>query len=174
MKLLRLPIYAALALALVPGPALAERDGREDMTVLGYVEDVHVGKLGLEMKGKLDTGADSSSVYGRDVKVYKKSGKDDWVTFRLRGKNGRTVRYDQDVRRFALIKLKTGGTIRRPVIHLPICVGGVRGLAEVNLADREDFEYDILIGREFLASRVLVDSASTFIADDECNVPERD
>ncbi len=40
------------------------------------------------MKGKLDTGADSSSVYGRDVKVYKKSGKDDWVTFRLRGKGG--------------------------------------------------------------------------------------
>ena len=34
--------------------------------------------------------------------------------------------------------------------------------------------YDILIGREFLASRVLVDSASTFIADDECNVSERD
>jgi hypothetical protein len=60
------------------------------------------------------------------------------------------------------------------VIHLPSCVGGVRGLAEVNLADREDFEYDILIGREFLASRILVDSASTFIADDECNVTERD
>ena len=50
--------------------------------------------------------------------------------------------------------------------------GGVG--AGVNLADREDFEYDILIGREFLASRVLVDSASTFIADDECNVSERD
>lgn len=174
VKLWTLPIISALALFLSAAPALAEREGRDDMTVLGYVEDVHVGKLGLEMKGKLDTGADSSSVYARDVKVYKKSGKDDWVTFRLRGKNGRTVRYDQDVRRFALIKLKTGGTIRRPVIHLPICVGGVRGLAEVNLADREDFEYDILIGREFLASRVLVDSASTFIADDECNVSERD
>ena len=77
MKLLRLPICAALVMALVPAPAMAEREGRDDMTVLGYVEDVHVGKLGLEMKGKLDTGADSSSVYGRDVKVYKKSGKDD-------------------------------------------------------------------------------------------------
>lgn len=170
----RLPLFAALAFSLIAGPAGAEREGRDDMAILGYVEDVHVGKLGLEMKGKLDTGADSSSIYARDVKVYKKSGKDDWVTFRLRGKNGRTVRYDQDVRRFALIKLKTGGTIRRPVIHLPVCVGGVRGLAEVNLADREDFEYDILIGREFLASRILVDSASTFIANDECDSPERD
>ena len=174
MKSWRHPVLAAIMFSLAVTPAAAEREGRDDMTVLGYVEDVHVGKLGLEMKGKLDTGADSSSIYARDVKVYKKSGKDDWVTFRLRGKNGRTVRYDQDVRRFALIKLKTGGTIRRPVIHLPICVGGVRGLAEVNLADREDFEYDILIGREFLASRILVDSASTFIADDECSVSERD
>ena len=135
---------------------------------MGYVENVFVGKLGLEMKAKLDTGADSSSVYARDVHIYRKGGKDDWVRFRLIGKNGRTVRYDQNVRRFALIKKKTGGTIRRPVIHLPICVGGVEGLAEVNLADREEFEYDFLIGREFLASRILVDSASTFIGANGC------
>ncbi|CUS57398.1 FIG008443: hypothetical protein [hydrothermal vent metagenome] len=135
---------------------------------MGYVENVYVGKLGLEMKGKLDTGADSSSVFARDVHIYNKSGKDDWVRFRLVGKNGRTVRYDQNVRRFALIKLKTGGTIRRPVIHLPLCIGGVSGLAEVNLADREDFEYDFLVGREFMASRVLVDSSSTFIAEGSC------
>ncbi len=168
-------LIAGSVLACAAFPAAADKDRRgDDVVVLGYVEDIHVGKLGLEMKAKLDTGADSSSVYARDVHVYKKSGKDDWVSFRLRGKSGRTVRYDQDVRRFALIKLKTGGSIRRPVIHLPVCVGGVRGLAEVNLADREDFEYDFLIGREFLASRILVDAASTFIADDECEVPQRD
>ena len=51
---------------------------------------------------------------------------------------------------------------------LPLCIGGVSGLAEVNLADREDFEYDFLVGREFMASRVLVDSSSTFIAEGSC------
>jgi hypothetical protein len=45
----RLPLFAALAFSLIVPPAGAEREGRDDMTVLGYVEDVHVGKLGLEM-----------------------------------------------------------------------------------------------------------------------------
>ena len=73
--------------------------------------------------------------------------------------------------RFANIKTKTGGTIRRPVIHLPLCVGGRWGRAELNLADRGDFEYDILIGREFLANRVLVDSGRTFMAEEGCEPP---
>jgi len=175
VRLLRHATAAALAAALVAVPTHADNGGRfDDLAVMGYVENVYVGKLGLEMKGKLDTGADSSSVFARDVHIYKKSGKDDWVRFRLIGKNGRTVRFDQNVRRFALIKTKTGGTIRRPVIHLPLCIGGVRGLAEVNLADREDFEYDFLVGREFMASRILVDSSSTFVADDRCEKDDRE
>lgn len=169
-------VMAAAAILIVPATAaLADSSDRtSEAHTMGYVENVYVGKLGLEMKGKLDTGADSSSVFARDVHIYKKSGKDDWVRFRLVGKNGRTVRYDQNVRRFALIKLKKGGTIRRPVIHLPLCIGGVSGLAEVNLADREEFEYDFLVGREFMASRILVDSASTFIAENSCETDDRE
>ena len=169
-------IVAAMALLSLPAMSASadSSDRTDDPVTMGYVENVYVGKLGLEMKGKLDTGADSSSVFARDVHIYNKAGKDDWVRFRLVGKNGRTVRYDQNVRRFALIKLKTGGTIRRPVIHLPLCIGGVSGLAEVNLADREDFEYDFLVGREFMASRVLVDSSSTFIAEGSCENDDRE
>ena len=90
------------------------------------------------------------------------------MRFRLIGKDGRAIRYDQNVIRFAQIKTKTGGLIRRPVIHLPLCVGGRWGRAEINLADRGDFEYEILIGREFLANRVLVDSSRTFMSSEEC------
>lgn len=175
VKYFKYVVAAMAVLSLPANSALADSDDRtDDPVTMGYVENVYVGKLGLEMKGKLDTGADSSSVFARDVHIYNKSGKDDWVRFRLVGKNGRTVRYDQNVRRFALIKLKKGGTIRRPVIHLPLCIGGVSGLAEVNLADREEFEYDFLVGREFMASRVFVDSASTFIAPGSCETEDRE
>ncbi|MEL6359719.1 MAG: RimK/LysX family protein [Pseudomonadota bacterium] len=142
--------------------------GRGEMIELGYLENVRLGKLGLSMKGKLDTGADTSSVYARDIKVYKKGDKDTWVEFRLIGKDGRSIRYDQNVIRFARIKTKTGGAIKRPVIHLPLCVGGKRGLAELNLADRSDFEFDILIGREFLAHRIIVDSSQTYASSSGC------
>ena len=144
----------------------------EESVVLGYLETVSVGKLGLQMKAKLDTGADTSSVHARNVEIYKRGKRDNWVKFRLVGKDGRSIRYDQNVIRFAQIKTKTGGTIRRPVINLPLCVGGRQGVAEVNLADREPFEYDILIGREFLSDRVLVDSGKTFIAATSCETPD--
>ncbi|MEM9937693.1 MAG: RimK/LysX family protein [Pseudomonadota bacterium] len=153
----------------LPAHADAEDVRGKDQVVLGYIEDAYVGKLGLSMKAKLDTGADTSSLYARDVELYKKSGKDTWVQFRVVGKNGRSIRYDQNVISFVAIKLKTGGTQRRPVIHLPLCVGGASGLAEFTLADREQFDYQVLIGREFLASRIVVDSGQTFAASETCD-----
>jgi len=142
--------------------------------VLGYQEDVSVGTRGLDMKAKLDTGADTSSVHARNIRLYKRGKNDNWVKFRLIGDNGRSIRYDQNVIRFVHIKSKKGGTIRRPVIRLPLCVGGVRGLAEVNLADRADFDFEVLIGREFLADRILVDSGKAFVADKTCEIVDDD
>ena len=134
----------------------------------GWVENVLIGKLGLRMKGKLDTGGDSSSVHAYDVELYKKGERDTWVKFKLVGKDGRTIRYDQNVVRFAYIKKKEGGLLRRPVIRMPICLGDIYAHAEVNLADRGHFNYDILVGREFLASRVLVDPSRTFVSQPNC------
>ncbi|MEZ5892907.1 MAG: RimK/LysX family protein [Parvularculaceae bacterium] len=159
---------AAASILAFPAAAAEIDEPRGEPVTLGYIENVWVGNLALEMKGKLDTGADTSSVHAYDVDVYKRGTRDNWVRFRLIGKDGRTIRFDQNVIRFAQIKTKTGGTIRRPVIHLPVCVGGKWGKAEVNLADRGDFEYEVLIGREFLASRVLVDSGRTYMADEDC------
>ncbi|MEL7547272.1 MAG: RimK/LysX family protein [Pseudomonadota bacterium] len=154
--------------------AVADADSvrGEETATLGYIEDAFIGRLGLEMKAKLDTGADTSSLHARDMRVYKKTGKDNWVEFRVIGKNGRSIRYDQNVISFVRIKLKTGGTQRRPVIHLPLCVGGVSGLAEFTLTDRGNFDYEALIGREFLASRIVVDSGKTFAAAESCEPDE--
>lgn len=174
MKNLRL-VCIGLAAALAPQTAgAADEEVRGEPIALGYIENVAVGNMALGMKGKLDTGADTSSVHAYNVKVYQRGERDNWVRFRLIGKDGRAIRYDQNVIRFANIKTKTGGAIRRPVIHLPLCVGGRWGRAELNLADRGEFEYDILIGREFLANRVLVDSSRTFMADEECERPNED
>lgn len=148
--------------------ASAAETPRGPVIELGYVENIRIGKLGLEMKAKLDTGADTSSVRARDVEIYKRGERDHWVRFRLVGKDGRSIRYDKNVIRFANIKKKKGGTIRRPVITMPVCVGGVWALAEVNLAERKDFEFEVLVGREFLANRVLVDSGKAFAAAEVC------
>lgn len=156
----------------MPEFAIAKDEPKGDPITVGYLEKITVGKLGLEMVGKLDTGADTSSIHAYDMDVYKRGKKDHWVRFRLIGKNNRIIRFDQNVIRFVHIKVKTGGTIRRPVIRLPLCVGGASGRAEINLADRGDFHYDILIGREFMAGRILVDSGNSFIANNDCGKGE--
>lgn len=161
--------FGWLASLLLMFGAVAHAAKPNDPVQLGFVETAYIGELSLEMSAKLDTGADTSSVYARDVEIYEKSDGDDWVTYRLIGDDGRRIRFDKNVTRYALIKLKTGGQIRRPVVLLDVCVGGVTGRAEFNLADREDFEYDVLLGREFLASRILVDSASKFLAEGDCD-----
>lgn len=170
--------FAVCALSWAPAIAMslddpkeadaAEEADLEEAVRLGYLENVQIGNLALELKGKLDTGADTSSIHARDVEIYKRGKRDNWVRFRLVGRGGRSIRYDQNVIRFVQIKTKVGGTIRRPVIRMPICVGGVLGRAEINLADRAEFEYDVLIGREFLANRVVVDSGNTFTAESAC------
>lgn len=162
-----LAVAAALALAPL---SMAESPGQRsaDPVVLGFVETVFLGELKLQMSAKLDTGADTSSVYARDIKLFEKSRGDDWVRFRLIGDDGRTIRFEKNVVRFALIKTKRGGTIRRPVVLLDVCVGGLSGVAEFNLADRDQFDYDVLIGREFLASRILVDAGRRHLGDGAC------
>lgn len=179
MSFLRLILIACLAPVVLTGVARADDDeaqtgDAEDPVLLGYLEHVQIGNLSLELKGKLDTGADTSSVHARDVEVYKRGKRDNWVRFRLVGRNGRAIRYDQNVIRFAQIKTKKGGTIRRPVIRMPICVGGVVARAEINLANRAEFEYDVLIGREFLANRVLVDPGRTYVAEKACDDEDED
>lgn len=154
----------------VEGEAI--KGDQEDPVLLGYIEHVQIGNLALDLRGKLDTGADTSSIHARDIEVYKRGARDNWVRFRLVGRNGRSIRYDQNVIRFARIKTKTGGTIRRPVIRMPICVGGVPGRAEINLADRAEFDYDVLIGREFLADRIIVDSGRTYVSDADCDTDD--
>ncbi len=171
-------LAAATAALAALAPANAQDDDAETEAVeesdleeavrLGYLENVQIGNLALELKGKLDTGADTSSIHARDVEVYKRGKRDNWVRFRLVGRGGRSIRYDQNVIRFVQIKTKVGGTIRRPVIRMPICVGGVSGRAEINLADRAEFEYDVLVGREFLANRIIVDPGQTFTAGRAC------
>lgn len=187
MQLKGAGISAGKLLALLPAlclavAALAARAADDDddaaatqpLLILGYVENAQIGRLQLDMTAKLDTGAATSSVHALDVEVYTKGDNDHWVRFRLTGKEGRTVRYDQNVIRFVNIKADSGGYDRRPVIRIPLCVAGVLARAEVNLADREDLNYDLLIGREFMATRIAVDSGRAFLSEPDCGSGEND
>jgi len=51
---------------------------------------------------------------------------------------------------------------------LGICLGSVYKEVEVNLVDRSNFNYQLLIGRNYLANSFLVDPSLTFSTKSKC------
>ena len=61
------------------------------------------------------------------------------------------------LRRRVLIKQHDGPPERRYVVRMWITLGPVRSRVDVNLTDRDVFEYPLLIGRNFLTDTLIVD-----------------
>jgi hypothetical protein len=143
---------------------------------VGYVEYIAIPKLEKKLKAKMDTGAETSSIHAKiiELKKHKKSEEDSgYVIFTIETDEGSSSLIKKPITRFVKIKLKTGGFQRRPVIEMAFCIAGVLVRDEVNLADRDDFLYDVLVGRNMLVKGgLLVDATRTLSVKPNCIDPE--
>ena len=90
------------------------------------------------------------------------------VSFTLVNNEGQELKIDAPVIRTASIR-RAGAELReRPVIRLTLCVAGITADTEFTMADRSDLRYPVLVGRSFLAGKILVDAAHTFQAAARC------
>jgi hypothetical protein len=129
--------------------------------VVGWVEYVRLSPGSALMKAKLDVGALTSSLDVRELQRFQKQGQE-WVRFTYVA-GARSVTVERPVVRNAQIKRHGGGSVERPVVLLTIQLGDFRQETEVNLAERQNFIYPLLLGRQFLKeARVTVDSGRTF------------
>jgi hypothetical protein len=146
-----------------PGPqAKNGTQGRHPQpAVVGWVEYVRLCPGSALMKAKLDVGALTSSLDVRELQRFQKQGQE-WVRFTYLA-GARSVTVERPLVRNAQIKRHGGGAVERPVVLLTIQLGDFRQETEVNLADRQNFIYPLLLGRQFLKeARVTVDSGRTF------------
>jgi hypothetical protein len=153
----------ALLLCLLAAPAAARG-------VYGWVEfaELHLDGQPLKLKAKLDTGARSSSLDATDITPFERDGRR-WVRFRVsRSGLQEASLMEQPVVRYVRIKRHSGPYDRRPVIHLPLCLGDELRTVEVNLTDRGRFIYPLLLGRKALARLAVVDPARTFVREPRC------
>ena len=137
-------------------------------TIFGYVEYVRVGPSRLELKAKLDSGAETSSVDAHSIDVYKENGKRR-VRFAVTSRSsGEEIWFDEPLVRNVRIKQHGGGIQRRPVVRMDICLGGESRNVMVNLTDRSNFIYQLLLGRSALEGFALIDPALTFTQGPNC------
>jgi hypothetical protein len=68
----------------------------------------------------------------------------------------------------ARIKNLDGKSLRRPTVKLGVCLGPVYREVQVNLARRDGFKFNMLIGRSFMERRLTVDPARTYLTQPSC------
>ena len=139
----------------------------EEKNIVGWIEYVTLFPQTMKLKAKLDTGARNSSLNAVNVSQFKRNG-ESFVRFDLTNWKGRTETIEARVTRTAKIKQHISEPERRPVIQIAICLGAVYKQVEVNLVDRSNFNYQMLIGRSFLKGGFLIDPAKTFTLQPNC------
>ena len=139
----------------------------EDKPSLGWVEKVRLYPGGLILQAKLDSGAEFCSLNASDLTEFTRQGQK-WVKFQVTNHLGQTQTFEAPVRRLAKIKRRGGGFHRRPVVKLGLCLGNLFEEVEVNLADRTGFIYPLLIGRNFMRGKLVIDPASMFTVEPHC------
>lgn len=92
MKLL----FASLALVALPVMAA-------EPTLYGRYEYIQLPEIGETFKAKMDTGALTASLSARNIETFQRDG-DDWVRFRLDGKDASDKVYEHKVSRISKIK----------------------------------------------------------------------
>lgn len=128
--------------------------------VLGWIEDAAITKTHFVIKAKLDTGADSSSLNAVNAEIVER-GEDNYIKFKVVNRHGQTMEFNEKIVRWTRIKNKFGAKHKRPVVIIDVCIANILRTVEVNLVDRSNYKYQLLIGRSFLKGtpNILIDSA---------------
>ena len=137
------------------------------LVTAGWIEKAVLYPDGITLHAKLDTGAETTSINAAEPEFFERDG-DRWVRFDITSREGKTASIEARVTREARIKRHFGKHQVRPVIMLDICIGSVRKTEEVNLVDRNNHNYQLLIGRNYLRDDLLIDSGSTYTLPPDC------
>lgn len=146
----------------------------QETQTVGWIEKATIAGVEEEVKVKLDTGATTTSINAEILEEPdKESESGGMIKFRFTNGEGTKEVFELPIVRWAQIESRDGPDIRRPVVRMKMCVAGRWIDEEVNLADRDNFNYPVLIGRNMLKQAgLVVDSSKTFTADPTCPAEE--
>lgn len=145
---------------LLSGNSMAETK----KSIVGQIENIKIKELNLNMLARIDTGAKTTSINAKNIKVigHKEKSEDlrdhlgDKVSFTVETENGETMDYVSDIVRVVKIR-NAQGVERRFLVNLTLVWNGKEKKIQVNLRNREKLEYKLLIGRDWLMNDYLVD-----------------
>jgi len=121
------------------------------------------------IKTRVDSGARTSSIHAFNIQPFRRNGQP-WVSFEVHPleKNRRTViRCESPVNDRRVVKSSNGTSEKRYVIKETLRFGDQECEIELTLANRDSMGYRMLLGREAMSGRMLVDPDSSFLLGDK-------
>ena len=128
-------------------------------SIVGWVERIKIVPEELLLNAKLTPGSEGNAFHAKDVKRFKKGGKD-WVKFSVTDRKGKTEIIEREVVDKIKVRNAKGKVIERIEVTLGLCLAEVYIEIDFGLSDRSDFDHEVRIGRDALAGNFLIDPSS--------------
>ena len=163
------PVFHCLILFPLMLPVVQGQDDTADPDVFGWIEPVYLVDADFQLEAKLDTGADHSSLGAVNIRRVR-VGEKRYVRYSVRHpETDELISLRSPYIRTTRIRNHSGNLQRRRVVEMQICLGQHRRTVQVNLVDRDEFDYPLLLGRSALEGIAIIDPALTQLSQPDCS-----
>lgn len=135
--------------------------------ILGWREWVSLPCLGIaSIKAKLDTGAKTSALHAWDLSLRKVDGQQ-WISFRVHSMQqdeAASVVCEAPLSDQRWVTNSSGASERRYIISTNLQIGPNCWPIELSLTNRDSMEFPMIIGREAMRDRLIIDPRASFRA----------
>jgi hypothetical protein len=138
-----------------------EAEAKTGKKIIGETAFITVSEAGLTYDSRIDTGATTTSINAFDIKIKgedkeKQQNINKLVTFKTRNRSGKVAVISTRVVNVVIVSNSQGREFRY-VVDLTLNWQGSSRKVRVNLRDRQEMTYKLLIGRNWLEGKYLVD-----------------
>jgi hypothetical protein len=135
--------------------------------VIGWREWLALPSFGVErIKVKVDTGARSSSLHAFDMEIFDRDG-DEWISFSIHPNqrdDRASLRVEAPLHDRRKVRPSTGKAKIRPVVFIPVTLGGAIWPIEITLVRRDMMGFRMLLGRQAVRGRYVIDPGRSYLA----------
>lgn len=144
---------------------MKDQSKRKNLPLIGWREYLSFPELGVEkIKVKIDTGARTSALHAFEIETYQQDNQE-MVKFQIhpiQKETDTTIDCIAPLLEYRDITDSGGHIQNRPVILTPVKLGEHEWNIELTLTNRDQMGFRMLLGRQAVKKRFLVDTGSSF------------
>src|SRR5690554_1635095 len=141
----------------------------ENKTIIGSQEWVSLPELDIPtIKVRVDSGAKTSALHAVNIQPFQRNN-DTWVTFDvypIQNNGKKVIHCEALVLDKRVVKSSTGNRENRYIIRTNLHINGDSWDVELSLTNRDSMGYRMLLGREAMIGRLIVDPEANFMLGD--------